>query len=66
MLKIYTQAGNGGTTALWDGSRVPKDDPHIETNGALDELNAAIGLARSFAQSPMKDELDGLQTRLVC
>lgn len=65
MLKIYTQTGDGGTTALWDGSRVSKDDPHIETNGALDELNAAIGLAKSFAPGSMKDELDELQNRLV-
>lgn len=65
MAKIYTQTGDGGTTALWDGTRVPKDDPHIETNGALDELNAAIGLAKSFADRSMKEELDSLQGELV-
>lgn len=65
MAKIYTGTGDAGRTSLWDGTQVSKNDPHIETNGALDELNAAIGLAKSFAPDAMKQELDGLQTDLV-
>ncbi len=44
--KIYTKTGDDGTTALADGSRRPKHDARIETYGAVDEANAAIGLAR--------------------
>jgi cob(I)alamin adenosyltransferase len=53
MAKIYTKTGDAGKTRLWDGTAVDKNDRHIETNGAIDELNAALGLARSLApQSP--------------
>lgn len=63
--RIYTKTGDSGRTRLWDGTEVGKNDPHIETNGALDELNAAVGLARSLAPACMKDELDGLQNQLM-
>lgn len=42
--KIYTRTGDGGTTGLGDGTRVPKDSPRIEALGAVDELNSVIGL----------------------
>lgn len=42
--KIYTRTGDGGTTGLGDGTRVPKDSPRIDALGAVDELNSAIGL----------------------
>lgn len=42
--KIYTRTGDDGTTGLGDGTRVPKDDPRIEINGTLDELNSLVGL----------------------
>ncbi len=45
LTRIYTRTGDGGTTALGDGSRVDKDAPRIEAFGALDEANAALGLA---------------------
>jgi cob(I)alamin adenosyltransferase len=44
--RIYTRTGDDGTTALGDGSRRPKHDPRIAAYGAIDELNAAIGVAR--------------------
>jgi len=34
-------------TSLLFGRRVPKTDPHIVCNGALDELNAQLGMARA-------------------
>lgn len=43
--RIYTKTGDKGTTALGDGRRVAKDHPRIEAVGAVDELNAALGLA---------------------
>jgi cob(I)alamin adenosyltransferase len=65
MSKIYTKTGDEGKTRLWDGTLVGKNDLHIETNGALDELNAALGLAKSLAPSSIKEELNGLQNRMV-
>lgn len=47
-MSIATQTGDQGTTALMFGRRVPKTDPRIVANGAVDELNAALGLARAF------------------
>jgi cob(I)alamin adenosyltransferase len=44
--KIYTKTGDGGTTALIGGSRVPKDDLRIECYGTVDELVSWIGLLR--------------------
>ncbi len=35
-------------TSLRDGVRVPKDDPRIETNGQIDQLNAHLGVVRSM------------------
>jgi cob(I)alamin adenosyltransferase len=42
--KIYTRTGDAGTTGLGDGSRVAKDSARIEAIGAVDELNAQIGV----------------------
>jgi len=47
-MSIATKTGDDGTTSLLFGRRVPKTDPRIEANGACDELNAAIGMARAF------------------
>lgn len=46
-MRIYTRAGDDGTTGLYFGGRVRKDDPAIELNGTVDEAQAVIGLARS-------------------
>ena len=46
-MKIYTKTGDGGSTGLLGGRRVPKDALRIEAYGTVDELNAVIGLARS-------------------
>ena len=45
LTRIYTRLGDGGDTHLGDMSRVPKTHPRIEAYGAVDELNAQIGLA---------------------
>lgn len=47
-MKIYTRSGDQGTTRIHGGERVDKDDIRIEANGTLDELNAVIGIVRSF------------------
>lgn len=45
-MRIYTRSGDHGTTGIHGGERVEKDDVRIEANGALDELNAVVGLLR--------------------
>jgi cob(I)alamin adenosyltransferase len=42
--RIVTKTGDGGETGLGNGSRVPKDHPRITAIGAVDELNAILGL----------------------
>jgi cob(I)alamin adenosyltransferase len=42
---VVTRGGDHGVTSLADGKRVPKSDVRVEAYGAVDELNAAIGLA---------------------
>lgn len=42
-MKIYTRTGDGGSTALFGGGRVPKDDARVDAYGSVDELNAVIG-----------------------
>ncbi|HVB91516.1 MAG TPA: cob(I)yrinic acid a,c-diamide adenosyltransferase [Acidimicrobiales bacterium] len=54
--RIYTKKGDDGSTGLLFGGRVRKDSRPIEVNGAVDEGQAAIGLAR--AQSEPGSEVD--------
>ena len=44
--KIYTRTGDAGMTRLSTGEPVAKDNLRVEAYGAVDETNAAIGLAR--------------------
>jgi len=46
LTRIYTRGGDGGDTSLGDGTRVAKHDPRVDAIGAVDEANAAIGIAR--------------------
>ena len=46
--RVYTRLGDGGETSLVGGRRVPKDSARIVAYGTIDELNAAVGLARVF------------------
>lgn len=47
---VTTKGGDKGTTSLASGERVPKDDRRVELYGALDECQAALGLARSVCR----------------
>jgi cob(I)alamin adenosyltransferase len=48
MTRIYTKKGDDGTTSLWYGGRVAKNDVRTEAYGALDEAASALGVARSL------------------
>lgn len=47
-MKIYTKFGDSGETALYGGTRIPKDALRIEAIGTVDELNAYIGYAQTL------------------
>src|SRR5579864_6373347 len=47
--RIYTRAGDAGSTRLATGQTVSKADLRVETYGAVDETNACLGLARVHA-----------------
>src|SRR5437868_9824900 len=50
-MSIVTKTGDQGETSLMYGRRVPKNDPRVEAYGAVDELTAALGLARAFSEN---------------
>lgn len=53
--RVYTRTGDRGDTALVGGKRVPKDSPRIEAYGTIDELNAIVGLARTFNEERLAE-----------
>src|SRR5579864_4934916 len=61
-MNIYTRKGDDGTTGLFFGGRVRKDDAAPEAYGAVDEAQAALGVAR--AETGEGSELDVLLVRL--
>ncbi|WP_348824578.1 cob(I)yrinic acid a,c-diamide adenosyltransferase [Flavobacterium aestuarii] len=64
-MKVYTKTGDGGTTALFGGTRVPKDHARIESYGTVDELNSYIGLIRDQEiNNHYKEILVEIQDRL--
>jgi cob(I)alamin adenosyltransferase len=61
-MKIYTRTGDDGHTNLLYGGRVRKDHPLPQALGAVDELQAALGVAR--AHLPGEDPLTGILVRI--
>jgi cob(I)alamin adenosyltransferase len=47
-MSIATKLGDAGETGLIGGARISKADARVESYGTVDELNAALGLARSL------------------
>ena len=48
LTRIYTRTGDQGMTALVGGGRVPKESGRLEAYGTVDELNAVIGIVRTY------------------
>jgi cob(I)alamin adenosyltransferase len=61
--RIYTRTGDDGTTSLGSGERRKKYDLRVAAYGTLDEVNAAIGLARVHA-SGIDLALDAVLARI--
>jgi len=55
-MKIYTKTGDSGTTGLFAGPRVLKDNPRIAAYGSVDELNAILGMVLQ-SLSPTSESL---------
>lgn len=65
-MSIATKTGDDGTTGLMYGRRVAKTDPRIAANGAVDELNAALGMVRATIADPfVTDAILAIQKELV-
>ena len=71
--KVYTKTGDKGKTRLAGGQQVWKDNLRVEAYGAVDELNAAIGVARAFnaesvgihpSAGRLEEELRRMQNKL--
>jgi cob(I)alamin adenosyltransferase len=60
-VKLYTRGGDAGETALFDGTRVSKADARVDAYGAVDELNAVLGLVRAAG---VDGQIDGLLTTI--
>ncbi len=66
LTRIYTRTGDAGETSLGDGSRVSKLDPRVRAFGAVDELNAVVGLALAAPDLPpdVRSVLERVQNEL--
>jgi cob(I)alamin adenosyltransferase len=65
-MSIVTKRGDRGQTVLMYNRSVPKCDVRVEAYGAVDELNAAIGLARATAEVDLlREKLPAIQQDLV-
>ncbi len=66
-MKIYTRKGDAGRTGVLGGERVPKHDVRVEAYGAVDELNAALGVAIAAGMEEMShaDRLRTVQSDLL-
>jgi len=65
-MSIATKTGDEGETSLMYGRRVPKTDARVEAYGSVDELNAALGLARANASDTfLAEQILAIQNELV-
>jgi cob(I)alamin adenosyltransferase len=62
--RIYTKTGDGGETALGDGSRLPKYALRVRAMGAVDETNSALGIARLETEGDRDAMLSRIQNDL--
>ena len=63
-MKIYTRKGDDGSTGLFHGGRVAKDDTGPEAYGAVDEAVSALGVARVAASDLLGEAILAVQRDL--
>jgi cob(I)alamin adenosyltransferase len=65
-MSIVTKTGDKGETSLMYGRRLSKADPRVEAYGCVDELTAALGLARSSSSDKLiSEEIFAAQKDLI-
>ncbi len=65
-MSIVTKTGDEGETSLMYGRRLPKDNPRSEAYGAVDEMTAALGLARANCKDKfVVDQIFAVQKELI-
>lgn len=65
-MSISTKTGDKGTTSLWSGERVSKDDHRVEAYGTVDELDSHIGEAKHYVKiEKVKEILEKVQNDLM-
>jgi cob(I)alamin adenosyltransferase len=65
-MSIATKTGDAGETSLMYGRRVPKTDARVDAYGCVDELNAALGMARAtVSNSFLTEQISAAQKELV-
>jgi len=62
--RIYTRAGDKGKTGLLSGERIDKTDPRIEAYGTVDELGAALGVAKVHSSKRIAEYINTIQQKL--
>jgi cob(I)alamin adenosyltransferase len=65
-MSIVTKTGDQGETSLMYGRRVSKNDPRVEAYGAVDELTAALGIARATCEDKfVAEQIFAVQKDLI-
>jgi cob(I)alamin adenosyltransferase len=63
--RLYTRSGDAGTTGLFGGGRVSKDDPRVEAYGEVDELNSVLGVAAAtIGDETRRAQIQDIQNEL--
>jgi cob(I)alamin adenosyltransferase len=66
-MRIYTGGGDRGKTSLFSGERMSKSDARVEAYGAVDELNATLGMLVAELlgrQAGLAEEVQRIQSDL--
>ena len=64
MYRIYTRTGDKGTTALFGGSRIDKDDIRVNAYGTVDELISQLGVCYASSRRRITPDLHAIQKML--
>jgi cob(I)alamin adenosyltransferase len=59
--RIYTRKGDKGTTGLFSGERIAKDDKRVEAYGTVDELITILGVAKVHSSERIANYLHEIQ-----